>query len=123
MELATNAYDDHDHAVGKNLPDSPDIDFAEAVHVAGAAADDSAKFGQIESQLNINAQKIQKIAINRCTMDDLKSFPYLRYKQANAIITYRTQHGNFSSATDLNKIAILTPELVQKITPYLNFND
>nr|WP_294899944.1 helix-hairpin-helix domain-containing protein [uncultured Pedobacter sp.] len=84
---------------------------------------DSTKYDQLVPQLNINKQNIKKIMINRCSIDDLRSFPYLRYKQANAIIAYRTQHGNFSNAADLNKIAILSPELIQKITPYLNFND
>lgn len=84
---------------------------------------DSAKFEQIFPQVHVNSQIINKININRCTADQIKNFPYLRFKQSNAIIAYRNQHGNFKSASDLNKIAILTPELIQKITPYLNFND
>ncbi len=82
---------------------------------------DSAKFKELESQLNVNTQRIQKISINRCTLEDLKSFPYLRYKQASAIIAYRTQHGNFMNVGDLNKIAIFNAELIQKIAPYLKF--
>ncbi|WP_017257096.1 helix-hairpin-helix domain-containing protein [Pedobacter arcticus] len=82
---------------------------------------DSAKFDELQPQLNINSQRIQKISINRCSMDDLKTFPYLKYKQANAIIAYRNQHGNFLNIGDLNKIAILSPELIQKIAPYLKF--
>lgn len=82
---------------------------------------DSAKFDELQTQLNINSQKIQKISINKCSMDDLKTFPYLKYKQANAIIAYRSQHGDFLNIGDLNKIAILSPELIQKIAPYLKF--
>ncbi len=84
---------------------------------------DSAKFDQILPQVSLNSQSINKININRCTFEQLKTFPYLKFKQSNAIIAYRTQHGYFKSIADLNKIAILTPELIQKITPYLNFND
>lgn len=82
---------------------------------------DSLKFEQIKLQVNIDAKNIQQMDINRCSLNDIKFFPYLRYKQANAIIAYRMQHGNFSDATDLNKIAILSPELIQKITPYFKF--
>ncbi len=84
---------------------------------------DSAKFDQISPQMNINVQNIRKININRCTLEEIRLFPYLRYKQASAIIAYRNQHGKFSNTSDLNKIAILDPELIQKIAPYLNFND
>lgn len=82
---------------------------------------DSVKFEQMKPQVNIDPQNIHKIDINRCSLDDIRFFPYLRYKQASAIIAYRTQHGNYSSARDLNKIAILNPELIQKITPYFKF--
>ncbi|HEX7367698.1 MAG TPA: helix-hairpin-helix domain-containing protein [Pelobium sp.] len=84
---------------------------------------DSIKFQQLLPQITIDAKSIKKIQINKCSLDDIRYFPYLGYKQANAIIAYRKQHGDFTAAKDLNKIAILTPELVQKITPYLNFND
>lgn len=84
---------------------------------------DSAKFKQLAPQLHVNAKNIHKIDINACGLDDIRFFPYLKYKQASAIIAYRNQHGNFSNATDLNKIAILNPEIIQKITPYFNFDD
>lgn len=82
---------------------------------------DSAKFEQIKSQINVNVLAVKKININNCKAEELNNFPYLKYKQANAIIAYRTQHGSFSKAGDLNKIAILTPEIIQKIAPYLRF--
>lgn len=84
---------------------------------------DSAKFDQLTSQISIDANNINKIDINHCTIERLKLFPYLRYQQSNAIIAYRTQHGNFNNVRDLNKIAILSSELIQKITPYFTFND
>jgi len=84
---------------------------------------DSVKFAQLKPQLNIDKRNVKKININACDFEDIKLFPYLRYKQASAIIAYRKQHGNFSDARDLQKIAILSPELIQKISPYLNFND
>ncbi|MFC5282961.1 helix-hairpin-helix domain-containing protein [Pedobacter alpinus] len=82
---------------------------------------DSLKFEQIKTQVLINTNAIQKIDINKCTFEELKTFPYLSYKQSNTILAYRKQHGDFKNATDLNKIAILTPEIIQKITPYFKF--
>lgn len=80
---------------------------------------DSAKYAQIENQISLNNIQLRQININNCTFDDLKAFPYLSYKQMNAIINYRIQHGDYKSVDDLTKIAILNVDLVQKITPYL----
>lgn len=82
---------------------------------------DSTKFNQIKDQMKINEVKLNLIKINECSFEDIKTFPYLTYKQSNAIIAYRKQHGNYKSINDLNKIVILTPELIQKMAPYLNF--
>lgn len=82
---------------------------------------DSLKYAALENQIQVNSVELKKINLNKCTFDDLKPFPYLTYKQMNAIIAYRTQHGNYKSPNDLNKIAILNPQIIQKITPYLSF--
>ena len=42
--------------------------------------------------------------INTATKDEMKSHPYIKWPLANAIVEYRTQHGNFSSIEDLKKI-------------------
>jgi len=36
-------------------------------------------------------------------------------------VKYRNQHGPYKSADDLLKIKILKPEVVTKISPYLEF--
>ncbi|MBK0382683.1 helix-hairpin-helix domain-containing protein [Pedobacter sp. SD-b] len=82
---------------------------------------DSLKFEQIKPQIKVDDSNLTFININECTFDGLKNFPYLNYKQSNAIIAYRKQHGNYKNANDLSKIVILNPEIIQKITPYLKF--
>lgn len=82
---------------------------------------DSIKYATIENQITASNIALKKLNINNCSFDDLKPFPYLTYKQMNAIIAYRKQHGDFKSVDDLNKIAILNPQIIQKITPYLSF--
>ncbi|KHJ38454.1 comEA protein [Pedobacter glucosidilyticus] len=82
---------------------------------------DSAKYVQIENQILIDKEKITPIHINTAEFADIKRFPYLSYKQMNAIIAYRKQHGAYKSITDLSKIHILNPEIISKIAPYIQF--
>ncbi|MBC7653414.1 MAG: helix-hairpin-helix domain-containing protein [Oligoflexus sp.] len=82
---------------------------------------DSLKFEQIKNQVRVDGANIAFININDCTFEQLKTFPYLAYKQSNAIIAYRKQHGNYKNPADLSKIAILNAETIQKILPYLKF--
>jgi competence ComEA-like helix-hairpin-helix protein len=82
---------------------------------------DSAKYEEIKAQVRVDASLIRKIDINTATFDALKIFPYLKYKQINAIIQYRKQHGNYTSAKDLSGIAILNAETIDQLAPYLVF--
>ena len=49
----------------------------------------------------------------------MKTHPYIRYNLANAIIQYRTQHGNFLSIVDLKKIMMMTDDAYKKVEPYV----
>jgi competence ComEA-like helix-hairpin-helix protein len=82
---------------------------------------DSLKYWEIKSQVSVNAGKIKKININTISFDQLRIFPYLSYKQVNAIIEYRKQHGNYSSMADLKNIVLLDEGILRKIEPYLSF--
>ena len=82
---------------------------------------DSLKYSQLKDRVSVDASFIQKININTATFDQLKRHPYLSYKQMNAIIQYRKQHGDYRSIDDLKKVAILNEEIIRKIEPYLAF--
>lgn len=82
---------------------------------------DSLKYEQLKGQLQADSLKISRIDINTATFDDLKRFPYLTYKQMNAIVQYRKQHGYYKKISDLKNILILNRETLHKIRPYLNF--
>ena len=82
---------------------------------------DSIKFNEIKDQIKINATGIRKININTAEFDDLKNHPYLKYKQVNAIIQYRKQHGGYHNIEDLKKVVILSPQIIQQLAPYLTF--
>ncbi|RNL54141.1 ComEA family DNA-binding protein [Pedobacter jejuensis] len=82
---------------------------------------DSIKYNEIKDQIAINPSAIRTININTADFNALKASPYLSFKQINAIIQYRKQHGNYNSINDLKKVAILTPQVLDKIIPYLSF--
>ncbi len=82
---------------------------------------DSLKFEEIQSQIQIDASAIRKININTADFESLKNHPYLKYKQINAIIQYRKQHGNYTGIADLKKLLILSPQTIDQLTPYLQF--
>jgi competence protein ComEA len=82
---------------------------------------DSVHYEQIRPQIRIDEGLLRKININTADFETLRQHPYLRYKQVNAIIEYRKQHGNYSSFADLKKVAILPAETVDKLVPYFSF--
>ena len=83
---------------------------------------DSVLYQKIVDRLVIHSASIKQIPINAATFEDFKKHPYLTYKQMNAIIQYRKQHGNYKSLDDLKPIAILNENVLNKIGPYLSFN-
>ena len=62
-----------------------------------------------------------QIKINHANERELEKHPYLTMKQAKAIVTYKMQHGKFSSADDLRKIKLLDEKVIRKIQPYISF--
>nr|WP_294947774.1 helix-hairpin-helix domain-containing protein [uncultured Mucilaginibacter sp.] len=80
---------------------------------------DELKYAALKANVKVDASLIRKININTVTFDKLRLMPYLDYKQVNAVIEYRTQHGDFTAVADLKNIAILNEEIVNKIAPYL----
>lgn len=63
---------------------------------------------------------IRKIEIN--TTNFIRH-PYLSNNQAAAIISYRKQHGDYTDLADLRKIKILNEDTINKIEPYINFEN
>lgn len=82
---------------------------------------DEDKYKQIEDGVSVDGRYLIKVNINTAVFNDLKRFPYLSYKQMDAIIAYRDEHGNYRSVKDLENIAILNAQILRKIEPYLVF--
>lgn len=79
-------------------------------------------FQKIRAQLRLGSTVLHQININTASLDELKGHPYLRYTLANAIVQYRSQHGDFSSVADLKKIMTITEDAFNKVAPYLKVN-
>ena len=67
----------------------------------------------------ISDSSIQKINVNKTDYHLLQKHPYINRKVANAIIVYRNQHSNYQSVNDLLKIHLITPEIFEKMQPYI----
>ncbi len=92
--------------------------FYKAEQVAETFGLPDSTFQKIKSRLVLNNTAVKQFNINTATVDEMKPHPYIRYNIANAIVQYRTQHGNFSAVEDLKKIMTITDEVYNKIAPY-----
>lgn len=82
---------------------------------------DSLMYLDIAPELKVDAGKITKININKISLNNFTVFPYLSYKQKNAVIAYRDQHGDYTRLADLLNIPIIDEGILRKIEPYINF--
>lgn len=82
---------------------------------------DDDRYAGMQAQVSVNPVHIQKIHINKVDFDGLKHFPYLTFKQMNAIVQFREQHGDYTTLNDMRNIAILNDEILRKIGPYIDF--
>ena len=82
---------------------------------------DEIKFQEVKDHIKVDPARIRLININTITFDKLRLMPYLNYKQVNALIEYRKQHGNYNSMADLKNIAIIDDQILRKIGPYIIF--
>ena len=76
-------------------------------------------FQKIKPRLTVNNVTIKQFNINTASVEEMRAHPYIRYNIANAIVQYRTQHGNFSAVADIKKIMLVTDEIYVKVAPYL----
>lgn len=76
-------------------------------------------FSKIKPYLVVNNFSVKKIDINNADVNLLKQHPYIKWNLANVIVQYRQQHGNFKTLDELQNIALITPEIYKKISPYL----
>lgn len=66
-----------------------------------------------------NGSIVRKININTASATELKQHPYINWNIADAIVSYRGQHGWYHTTQQLDQIAIINSELLVKLLPYL----
>lgn len=84
---------------------------------------DQERFDGIKDQVFADKTLIKKTRINEVDLEVLKKNPLFTYKQANAIVQFRKQHGKFVTINDLLKIALIDEEFLIKIAPYISFSE
>jgi competence protein ComEA len=78
-------------------------------------------FSRIRPFLVADGQNIPtKLDLNHASLEELQAHPYISYQLAKVIVAYRKQHGAFGHTSDLQKIALITPELFVKLEPYID---
>jgi len=82
---------------------------------------DSVKYREISGQIKLDNPQLTRIPINTVTFEQLRHNPYLKFKEVNAIIQFRKQHGNYGNIADLKKVVILSAETIEKLAPYISF--
>ncbi len=93
--------------------------FYKAEQVAETFGLPDSVFQKIKPRLIINNLAIKQFNINTASVDEMKTHPYIRYNVANAIVQYRTQHGNFADVSGIKNIMMVTDEIFNKAVPYL----
>ncbi|TCK85740.1 helix-hairpin-helix domain-containing protein [Albibacterium bauzanense] len=84
---------------------------------------DEERYSNLQANIYTDSTKVKKININAVSYQELSRHPYISPKQANVIVQYRNQHGNYLEHTDLLNIEILNEEFLRKIAPYLSFTN
>lgn len=64
-----------------------------------------------------------KININTASEEVLAKHPYIKYKNAKAIVAYRYQHKSFATLEELLNIKIIDQAAFDKMRPYLSVSD
>ncbi len=94
--------------------------FASVEQVAETRGLPDSTFQKIRSQLR-PSPVYRLMDINAADAETMDKHPYIDRRTAEAIVSYRRQHGPFRSADDLRKVYALPEGWVEKMKPYLEF--
>ena len=63
----------------------------------------------------------RRMNINRLTLQQLRSHPYVNFYMAKAIIDYRRLHGDIKSLNELRLSKDFTDEAIHRLEPYIDY--
>lgn len=64
-----------------------------------------------------------KININSANEEQLSAHPYITYKIARALVTFRYQHGDFADVNDIKKLPAIGEREIARLLPYIKVRD
>lgn len=76
---------------------------------------------QLLSWFSIDEAEIQKIPVNKSSVDRLRNHPYINFYQAKAIVEHRRKHGNLQSLKPLVLYEEFKETDLERIAHYLSF--
>ena len=77
----------------------------------------------ITPSLTLDTADLRRIDINRVELKQLIRHPYIEYYQARDIVRLRNSGTRFLSADDLRAVPSMNDSTLQRILPYLTFDD
>ena len=66
--------------------------------------------------------QIQKLAVNRLSLDKLRAHPYINFYQAKAIVEYRRKWGEIKSLSQLTLLKEFTEKDLNRLSHYFTFD-
>jgi len=78
-------------------------------------------FKKIQPSLRLGNVSLKKIDINEMDEKSLAQHPYISYKLARLIVKYRSVHGPFSQAEQLQNIPLVDDSIYRKLEQYISF--
>ncbi len=77
-------------------------------------------YDNVKNYIEVSAPDVTLLSVNTVTVKELLVNPYFKYKIANALVNYRTMHGNYQSLEDIKNCELIDDVLYEKIKPYLS---
>ena len=71
--------------------------------------------------MTITPQPVQKINVNKLSVQRLMNHPYLNFYQAKAINEYRRNKGDLHSIEELSRLESFKPTDIDRLRPYVEF--
>lgn len=83
---------------------------------------DSSEIDLENWELTADTSQVVRIQINTADVEVLAGHPYISWKEAKVLVSFRDQHGSYQSASDLEDVRILDPAKISQLAGYLNFD-
>ncbi len=71
--------------------------------------------------ITVDASQLRKMEINKLSIEQLRSHPYLTFYQAKEIFDYRRRRGPIKNIEDLRLLKDFPPAAIERLKPYLAY--